>query len=230
MRRRLTKCRDKVEVLYKKEHFMASDTLVYHPPKKEPSFFNPSFWSSMMVGVILANSLGGALIGGAIMSTIGGAMGYIAEDKSQRNGIKAEKDKSIFNWSMLVGGLIFGLTALALPEVGAGLATIIGITGGIGMGAMRKEMNNRIYSLAETQQNERIMGHELAVSQAKIQSLENELGKTQEKPIYKNIPDLPAIPEHEHGNQQAKFAETERTREDNNTAAAYASMHSMGSM
>lgn len=209
---------------------MASDTLVYHPPKKEPSFFNPSFWSSLLVGVILANSLSGALIGGAIMSTVGGAIGYIAEDKAQRNGIKAEKDKSIFNWSMVLGGLIFGATALALPEVGVGLATIIGITGGIGMGAMRKEMNNRIYSLAETQQNERIMGHELAVSHAKIQSLENELSHTQSIPIYKNIPDLPEMPEHEHGNQQAKFEEAEKRRKGNDAAEAYTTLHSMGSM
>ena len=182
---------------------MASNTLIYHPPKKEPSFFNPSFWSGMLVGVILANGFGGALIGGAIMSTIGGAMGYIAEDKAQRHGIKAEKNKSVFNWSMLVGGLVFGATVLLLaPEMGA--ASLLGVTvastiaGGIFMGAMRKENENRIYDLALTQQSEREMGHELAASQAKVQSLENELSQNQSIPIYKNIPDLPEMPEHEH--------------------------------
>jgi len=129
----------------------------------------------------------------------------------------------IFNAYMAIGAIFAGAVAIIME---AGIAPVIGsiIVGGLLMGMVGESAMNHHYKIALKQKEERKktlgIGQEIGI-QKDIQ---------QNPPIYKNIPDLPAMHERERESQQAQFEEAEKRRKGNDAAAAYTTLHSMGSM
>jgi hypothetical protein len=62
-----------------KGQFMTNDTLIYHPPRREPSFFNEWLLWGMFTGLITGGgSLAVTTSFTAINGIIGGTFGYMA--------------------------------------------------------------------------------------------------------------------------------------------------------
>jgi len=184
---------------------MASDTLIYHPPKKEPSFFNEHTISGLLAGTMCAlfftGSLPLILTLGATCGLIAGYGGKKAEETQQTAGIIAKKPTGIMNGAMVIGGLIFGLFGLTLAplafgvaETGAALAfTAASATfGGLLYGAVANKNRENTYNMAVQQQAER-EGITHLVEQVKTAS------------IYKDIKDLEQTREQGTHHQDAEL-------------------------
>ncbi len=173
---------------------MAGDTIIYHPPKEEPSVFNGWMVYGLMLGAIVGwGSLPAVLSWSAINAVIGGTFGYVAEDRAQRDGIRAEKPpESIFNFGMLIGAVACALTPYFVAPVGASAAVVAtfsalsAVAGGLMMGELHKNGKTKLYNLALQQQAEREgMAQTPAIEHAQEHSHEHSVAQ------YKNIPDLP---------------------------------------
>ncbi len=170
---------------------MAQETLTYHPPKKEPSFIN-------MYTFIGAIAFATSPMVAAFGAVAGSIIGKSIEKHQQEHGIKARKpDGSILNGTALMGAAAFALLAYGLAPVAASAAVVTAIVGtgaavgGVLGGWSQNKSNAAFYDLALKQENER----QAAISAGK------------EVSQYKNIADLPAIPQQTKDTNQAPFTE-----------------------
>ena len=139
---------------------MANETLVYHPPKKEPSFFNGLFLLGAVAGAAIGLSVGGPAAifwwttGSAIAN---GIAGYAMEERVQRGGMKGESDKTFFNAAFWTGLIAFGLVG----AIGGGLPWAMGsaLIGATTFGLVEQASSRQINNLAATQKLLRQLAH-----------------------------------------------------------------------
>ncbi len=189
---------------------MSNDTLIYHPPRKEPTVLNLSFFIGMASGIFMGfGDLTASLAISALNASIFGGMEYLQTVKQQRDGIKVSSKRSIFNGGMVLGalatGLLAGAIAMTVPIAATtatiSIATFVGsVVGGIGLGALTDKIEGDRYNLALKQQAEKALQIEVQHSK------EPEQGKG----LYKNIPDLKQEPQ-----ISTKYQETELARSKN---------------
>lgn len=184
---------------------MANNTLVYHPPKKDPSFFNEHTISGLLSGTLCAMLFGSVslpliLTMGSVGGLIGGYSGKRIEETQQATGIIAKKPTGIMNGAMVLGGLLFGLlgfclaplapTVLATGTAVAAFTAASATFGGLLYGAVADKNRENTYNMALQQQVEREGIAQLVDHAKQADAIINS---------YKNIPDL--TQNHDHGTQ-----------------------------
>lgn len=120
--------------------------------------------------------------------------------------VKVLKPNGIFNQYMLLGVVMAGAAALVFGAGVAAFATSI-VLGGLGMGIAGESIMQNNYNTALSQKREREAAERKKPPQASIES-------------YKNIPDLPEIPEHEavRAKRSGRIVPTRAELQDPNSA------------